>query len=220
MKTLFIDSSRKSLSVALVSDKETIYVSNINSYSKHSNFLMNEIINVLGKTNNKIEDVDNIVVLNGPGSFTGVRVGVTIAKTLCYALNKDIYKLTTLKALALNDLNDIVVSCIYDKDDSSYVGIYKDGFEKEAYMTINNVKEIINDSNVSIICMEESPFVQKLHEILSENNKVNIKIIDDYDYGKVIHYALSLGKIDVHLVEPVYLKKIDAEKKKYEDKKL
>ena len=82
LKTLFVDSSRKSLSVALALNDELLLVSNVDSYSKHSNYLMNEIKRILEKFNLKPNDIDNYVVLNGPGSFTGVRVGVTVCKTL------------------------------------------------------------------------------------------------------------------------------------------
>ena len=51
LKTLFIDSSRKSLSVALANEDKLVFVSNVNSYSKHSNFLMNEISKILNKFN-------------------------------------------------------------------------------------------------------------------------------------------------------------------------
>lgn len=88
MKNLFIDSSRKSLSVALSSSDKIIEISNVNSYSKHSNFLMNEIKRILDKFNLVPNDIDNFIVLNGPGSFTGVRVGVTIAKTIAWTLQK------------------------------------------------------------------------------------------------------------------------------------
>ena len=91
MKTLFIDSSRKSLSIALANENKLLFVSNVNSYSKHSNYLMSEIQNIISNSNLTINDIDNIVVLNGPGSFTGIRVGVTIAKTLAWALNKKLY---------------------------------------------------------------------------------------------------------------------------------
>ena len=99
LKTLFIDSSRKSLSVALAKEDKLVFVSNVNSYSKHSNFLMNEISKILNKFNLKPEDIDNYVILNGPGSFTGVRVGVTVSKTLAWTLSKKIYTINNLEAL-------------------------------------------------------------------------------------------------------------------------
>ncbi len=211
MKTLFIDSSRRSLSVALVSNDTLLFVSNVDSYSKHSNFLMNEIVNILNKTGNKIYDIDNILVLNGPGSFTGVRVGVTISKTIAWTLSKKLYELTTLKALSLHDDNHVVISVIYDKDTTSYVGIY-DEEDVEDYIDLDNIKQF-NGKNITIVSFDDNNFVKLLNNALSKNNNVKIKIIDDYDYIKVVNYALSTKSINPHAAEPVYMKKIDAEKK-------
>ena len=62
MNTLFIDSSRKSLSIALASENKLIFVSNVNSYSKHSNYLMSEIASNLEKLNLSINDIDTYLM--------------------------------------------------------------------------------------------------------------------------------------------------------------
>ncbi len=217
MKTLFIDSSRKSLSVALAEEDKLLFVSNVNSYSKHSNFLMNEIKSILSKSNLKIYDIDNIVVLNGPGSFTGIRVGVTIAKTICWTLSKKLYQLNNLEALKVGINNDMVISVIPDKSSNSYVGIYNLNDSVEDYLWVDDELFNIENKNITIVSMEENDFVNSLKEKLSFNNNVNVNIIKDYDYLKVINYAFLKGNINPHLAEPIYLKKIDAEKKQNVD---
>lgn len=217
MKTLFIDSSRKSLSVALAEEDKLLFVSNVNSYSKHSNFLMNEIKSILSKSNLKIYDIDNIVVLNGPGSFTGIRVGVTIAKTICWTLSKKLYQLNNLEALKVGINNDMVISVIPDKSSNSYVGIYNLNDSVEDYLWVDDELFNIENKNITIVSMEENDFVNSLKEKLSLNNNVNVNIIKDYDYLKVINYAFLKGNINPHLAEPIYLKKIDAEKKQNVD---
>ena len=213
MKTLFIDSSRKSLSVALANEDKLVFVSNVNSYSKHSNFLMNEISKILNKFNLKPEDIDNYVILNGPGSFTGVRVGVTVSKTLAWTLSKKIYTINNLEALKVGIKDDIIISVIPDKNDFSYVGIYDDKTE-EKYLSIDDDLLNIHNKSITIVSMESSTYLNSLIEKLSKYNDVKTKIIDDYDYINVINYALSKESINPHLVKPLYLKKIDAEKKK------
>lgn len=217
MITLFIDSSMKSLSVALASENKLLFVLNTESYSRHSNFLMNNIIKALNETNLSIYDVDNIIILNGPGSFTGVRVGVTIAKTLAWTLSKKLYQLSNLKALELqSDGNyDMVISTLYDKPNSSYVGFYENGLSEEAYLDIENIKDI-HSKNIQIVSFSNDEFITNLKNKLSDNN-VNVKIIDKYDYLKVINYALSEGNINPHIAEPIYLKKIDVEKRQNND---
>lgn len=216
MKTLFIDSSKKRLSVALANSNELLFVSNVDSYSRHSNFLMKEIINVLNKTNFTIYDVDNIVVLNGPGSFTGVRVGVTIAKTLAWVLSKKIYSLTTLEALALQDSDNSNIICsIFDKPKAGYLGIYLDDYKDENYYTIEEASKLVTNKEVTIVCLEEDDFTMNLYKELQNKNIVTLKVIDNYDYLKVINKALLTPSLNPHSVKPIYLKKIDVEKKKY-----
>lgn len=215
MLTLFIDSSKSDLSVVLILDEKIVYQSNVNSCSKHSNFLMNEIVKIFESTNFDIKDLNNIVILNGPGSFTGVRVGVTVAKTLSYVLNNNIYCLTTLKALSLHCSSDnTIITVVHDKNDSSYVGIYNNDVYQEGYMTIDEVISKSFNSKINIISMGESLFVTELSNKLSLNNNVSIKVLDNYDYIKVVNYALKTQKVDTHMLEPIYLKKIDAEKNK------
>ncbi len=216
MKTLFIDSSRKSLSVAFIENDKLVLVSNVNSYSKHSNFLMNEIKNVLEKTNCNVSDLDDFIVLNGPGSFTGVRVGVTIAKTLAWALNKKLYVLNNLEALKVGIKNDVVISVILDKDTNSYVGIYENNNVLEDYMSVDDVRLDFNGRNITIATMQDNEFVNYIKNKLMKKNNVEVKILSDYDYSLLVRYIHEKPDINPHLAEPIYLKKIDAEKKKNE----
>ena len=213
MKTLFIDASKKSLSIALKAGDELLFISNVDSHSKHSNFLMNEIDKILNKANLNIKDIDNIIVLNGPGSFTGVRVGVTVAKTLSWTLNKRLYILSNLEALKVGIYNDVVISVIKDKDNYSYVGIYEDNKIIEEYLSIDDERLNIKNKNISLVSFEENVFLNSLREKLENNNCVKTIILEDYDYEKLISFALSKNSIDVHSAKPIYLKKIDAEKK-------
>ena len=212
MKTLFIDSSRKSLSIALANENKLLFVSNINSYSKHSNYLMNEIKNIISNNNLVINDIDNIVVLNGPGSFTGIRVGVTIAKTLAWALNKKLYQLNNLIALKIGNYNDVVISVIPDKPSHSYVGIYESSKKVEEYLSIDNDLLNIHNKNITIVCMEQNEFVIELKARLEKNNSVEFNLLEDYNYLEIISLVLQEESINPHLAEPIYLKKIDAEK--------
>ena len=124
MINLFIDCSRKTLAIALLNDNGLIDSIETSSHGKHSNYLMSSLNNIFKDNNLKINDVDNIIVVNGPGSFTGIRVGVTVAKTLAWTLSKNLYEITTLDALKTHTNNDVVISVFYDKPNASYVGIY------------------------------------------------------------------------------------------------
>ena len=211
MKTLFVDSSRKNLSIALVDNNELLLVSNVESYNKHSNYLINEIKNILNKFNLEPKDIDNYIVLNGPGSFTGVRVGVTVCKTLAWALSKKLYLLNNLEALKVDVKDDIVISIIFDKSNASYVSIYRNNTKVEDYMNLD-YNFNFDGKNITIVSLENSEYLKLLKENLSLNNNVKIPILKDYNYLDVINYALSMKSIDPHIAEPIYLKKIDVEK--------
>lgn len=213
MKSLFIDCSKKNLSLALISNENVIYKSTINSYSKHSNHLMNEIVKLFDITNNKVSNIDNIIVINGPGSFTGVRIGVTVAKTLSWSLNKKLYQVNALDALKAGIDNDIVICVIPDKPTDSYVGLYKDNISVLEYLPLSSNLFEVSNKNITIISMEVNDYVNALKEKLIVNNSVNVNIIKDYNYLSVTNYALSVGDINPHLAEPIYLKKIDVEKR-------
>lgn len=214
MKSLFIDSSRKKLSVILYNNDTVEFSSDVESYSKHSNYLMNEIKRGLDLTNTQISDIDNFIVLNGPGSFTGIRIGVTVDKTLSWVLNKKLFVLSNLEALTPGINDDIIISVIYDKDDNSYVGIYDGGTKTEGYLSIDDDLLNIKDKNITLVSLDKNNYLLKLYDLLNkENNKVSLNILEDYDYNKVINLALSKNNINPHLAKPIYLKKIDAEKK-------
>ena len=206
MISLFIDTSLNSLSFAICKDEKLLASTKIKKVLKQSSVLMDTIINNLKAHDIDKKDIDNIIVLNGPGSFTGVRLGVTVAKTLAWSLGINLYLLSNLEALAIHSESKNKLAVIYDKKDYSYVGIYNDN-KFEGYTYVNDLLEI--DSG-EIIAFETNDFID---EMLKQNCNFNLKYINEYDYLKVINYALKGKPCNVHLAEPVYLKKIDAEKK-------
>lgn len=99
MNYLLIDTSNQPLSVAIMKDNEVIAENNW--YQKnHSVQLMPEIAEILTESKINKTEITDIVVAKGPGSYTGLRIGVTVAKTLAYALNTNLYGVSSLKALA------------------------------------------------------------------------------------------------------------------------
>ena len=138
---------------------------------------------VLGKTTPK-----SIVVCNGPGSFTGVRLGVTIAKTLAHTLNIPIRTITSLECLAVSlDKPERIVA--FNDKNGYYIGIFDENMELVGdYEYLKNI--------------EYNEFSKK-YEIY-----IDVKI----DYYKVMAYALNKEPINPHEVNPIYIKKIDVEK--------
>ena len=100
MKILGLESSATSASVAVVSDGKILSEDYSNTGLTHSQTLMPMLESVLRKAELTINDIDYLAVSNGPGSFTGVRIGVSALKGLADPLNKKCVGVSTLEAIA------------------------------------------------------------------------------------------------------------------------
>ncbi|MBQ9791242.1 MAG: tRNA (adenosine(37)-N6)-threonylcarbamoyltransferase complex dimerization subunit type 1 TsaB, partial [Clostridia bacterium] len=89
MKILCIDTSKKEALVALVTDEEN-YIIKMPETMKHSESLINYIEKALTDKNLTIKDMDALSCIVGPGSFTGIRVGMSVIKAMAFALDKNI----------------------------------------------------------------------------------------------------------------------------------
>ncbi len=102
MKILAIDTSTMLGGIAVMDELNLIAETRLNVKSTHSERLMTEIEHCLKQSSLKISDIDVFAVAIGPGSFTGLRIGLSTVKGLSYATGKPIVSVPTLDALALN----------------------------------------------------------------------------------------------------------------------
>lgn len=102
MKILAIDTSTMLGGVAIMDDERLIAESRLNVKSTHSERLMTEIAHCLKLADFSISDIDVFAVAIGPGSFTGLRIGLSTAKGFAYAAGKPIVAVHTMEALAWN----------------------------------------------------------------------------------------------------------------------
>ena len=147
MKILAIDSSAVSCSVALSENENVISSEFVNNGLTHSQTLMPMVKSVLAKGNVDIADIDLFAVTNGPGSFTGVRIGVSAIKGLAFYQDKPCIGISTLELIAANIENEdsIVISCM----DARRNQIYTATFESCC------LKRLTDDEAVSIESLEE-----------------------------------------------------------------
>ncbi|CAM5206858.1 tRNA threonylcarbamoyladenosine biosynthesis protein TsaB OS=Ureibacillus acetophenoni OX=614649 GN=SAMN05877842_11662 PE=4 SV=1 [Ureibacillus acetophenoni] len=136
---LGIETSNSPLSVAIVKDGQTLVEIVQNNKLTHSVTTMPVIEELLAKANLKPNDIDAIAVSEGPGSYTGIRIGVTIAKTLAWTLNKPLVGVSSLKVIASNAnlFNGLVCSLFDARRQNAYVGVYK-GIELEPILKDNH----------------------------------------------------------------------------------
>lgn len=97
---LALDSSTASMSVAIVRDGQVLDSFTTFTERNHSVRVVSEIKEILSRSGIRVEDLDGIAIGQGPGSYTGVRIGVTAAKTLAWAWRKPLIGVSSLEALA------------------------------------------------------------------------------------------------------------------------
>lgn len=196
MTTLFIDTSFIDVSIAIIKDNIILNKITKSIPNEHSIWSVSFIQEVLNNSKLKPNDIDNIMVVNGPGSFTGVRIGLTIAKTYAYLLTKDLILLSSLKILALSTKGEYILSLINANHDNYYGVLYDKNYNeivKEKFMNINEVNDIINNYQVKMV----------------SNSKIeipNTEVINNIDLISVVNYYKDLKVDNIHIVTPNYLK--------------
>lgn len=127
MIVLAVDSSSKVATVALMKNKKLLGETTLADKKEHSVILMTIIQSLLNNNNLTIDDIDGYVVSKGPGSFTGLRIGMATIKGLSFGSNKPYVSVSSLDALALSVSNfDGIICPIMDAlRDSVYTSLYK-----------------------------------------------------------------------------------------------
>lgn len=127
MKILSVDSSAKSASVAIF-DGKIISEFFINTNLTHSQTLVPMIESALKNSSKSIDDIDYFAVNVGPGSFTGVRIGVSAVKGIAFAKNKPCVAVSTLDSIAYNFTmfeNHIICACMDARRNQFYNALFK-----------------------------------------------------------------------------------------------
>lgn len=189
MFTLFIDTHFTKVTLILYKDGKVKYSYNEDSTQSHSVITMPSLAALLKKANLNIRDISEIVVVNGPGSFTGVRIGVTIAKTISYTLNIPIKVISSLEVLASN-LDDTEKIVAFNDRNGYFVGRFdKYNTLLEDYFYLNN---------------NEYAEFKKANHVYD--------IFNEIDYNKVYKLIETRNSLNCHLVNPIYVKKIEVQK--------
>lgn len=129
MKILAFDTATMETTCALVEDEKVVAEASVNSMASHSEGLINMIQDMLDRADWAMEDLDLIAAGVGPGSFTGLRISVVLAKVFARSLNIPVVGVSTLKALAREVATDGVVIPLFDaRRERVYAGV----FEKRA----------------------------------------------------------------------------------------
>ncbi len=225
MKILSIGTSGVNCTVAITEDDKLINEINNKNELSHSQNLMPSIKNILEKTNLELKDIDAYACSIGPGSFTGIRIGVATIKGFCLGANKKVFAVPSLLALAYNvkDFDGYIVACIDAKNENIYSAIYKNSDSKIEMIgdyIVDNYKKLIEEIkklNDKIIIVGDGKNLLK-NDLKDENLEI-IYAEDKYDfeYAKNIANAgydmYKEGKSTTGvMLSPLYLKKSQAER--------
>ena len=205
MRILYIDTSSSYLYSAIVED-DTLISSVAEEYGQSlSEIALPKIVEMFNENNLSPKDVDKIIVVNGPGSFTGIRIGITIAKVYAWSLDIPITTITSLEAMSIssqekknhipmiNARRGYVYAAIYDENN-------KEIHKPEHIKWEDLKKEIDQLDNYEIISNDEYDWeVERVPYVP--------------DFLKIVNTFKEKKNINPHIVNPDYLKLTEAEEK-------
>lgn len=195
-KRLVIDSSTPYLYIALLEDDTPIDTYYEKGHNDHSVHLMPTIENMFVKHDIEVADLDEIILGIGPGSYTGVRIGVSVAKVFAWTKQIPIKTVSTLALLASSSSKEgFVLAQIDARRNNAFMGLFK---MKGAVLTVIK-EEVFSDKDTVYDSLPEETSIVEMGE---PNMTVILKsdVLQDID--------------NVHTVAPNYLRKTEAERSK------
>lgn len=209
MKVLAFDTSSKALSLAFLEDKQVLAETMINIKKNHSITLMPAIDFLMASLDWTPKDLDRIVVAEGPGSYTGLRIAVATAKTLAHTLNIELVGMSSLLALVPRQQEGLLVPLMDARRNNVYAGFYENAkpVMPEAHLSFAEVLEKVKDADQVTFVGEVGSFVEQIQEQLPQAS-----------YQETFPNAANLAlwawdkKADsLHDFVPNYLKRVEAE---------
>ncbi|MBU1167467.1 tRNA (adenosine(37)-N6)-threonylcarbamoyltransferase complex dimerization subunit type 1 TsaB [Patescibacteria group bacterium] len=192
---LFLDTSTQTTVVALVRKGEVIFYQKSHTQMKHSELLLSKIELALKKARVKKEALEEIVVIKGPGSYTGLRVGLAVANALAFGLGIKLCGLTKF------DVAEIYLE--NNKEPNTIIALpaFRDHFMKseKGQLSIVPVKDILRGNSSNLLLMDLSQ---------DEAQKLGFKKEQLFDYQKKLSLSLwskaSAGKFTKRELVPFY----------------
>lgn len=187
MYSLFIDTHLADINIVLY--RNGILLNKLNKTSKqsHSEFSVAMIEEILGENEIKSTEIGEIIVVNGPGSFTAIRIGVTIAKVMAYSLNIPIKVVSSLQLIAFSTSLNEKITVVSEKN-GHYIGHF-------------DSKNILIESYFYIKNSSYSDFLSK--------NDLTLYTEEDVDYKKIYEWISKINPVNVHAANPIYIKDIE-----------
>lgn len=228
MRVLAIDSSGIVASVAVVEEQKVLAEFSSNDKKTHSQTLLSMIDSMKKLLSLDLNTIDAIVVAKGPGSFTGLRIGVSTAKALALALNVKIVGVPTVDGLAYQifDSEALVCPMMDARRNQVYTGLYRvnnaklEVVERQNAMDVKEVIDLINEKQERVIFLGDG--VPVYENVIKENIKVEYSIAPAFASRQ---RAAALGLLGIKYAErglaenaddfkPEYLRASQAERER------
>lgn len=192
MVTILLDSSNTNLSVGIAKDNLLLEAISYEAWQRQSEYMILELNKLLEKYNVSKEDIKEVIVAKGPGSYTGVRIAITIAKTIAVALDCKLYAVSSLRVQ--KDGTSPSICLINARSGRSYIGVYEGNkiLLEDQIMKNEDVMNYINEHPSYSICGD----VKYLSLESKETNNIK-EMLDLKD---------SLESINPLSLKPVYMK--------------
>lgn len=206
MKYLYVDTSSNFLYSGIVENDKILAEIKEEFGQNLSEVALPKIVELFDKTNLKAKDINKIIVVNGPGSFTGIRIGITIAKVYAWSLNIPITTISSLEAMAISSENEkLHIPMINARRGYVYGAIYDSSYKeilKPRHIELDKLMKYLND--------------KEDYEIISNDNFDDEIKRERYDPSilKIVNYFKDKETINPHSVNPEYLKLTAAEESK------
>lgn len=223
MKILAIESSNQTMSVATMEDGLVVTEYTRNGNLQHGTQLMPAIEKVMESSNWTPQELNQIAITKGPGSYTGVRIGATIAKTLAWTLNKPLVPVSSLKVLAANaSLSEMKIIPLIDaRRRNVYVGMYQMKNEKlveilpDRHIESEQLFEQLSERRESYLFVgQDIPlYKERIQEVLGERAYFIQKENRLPRASALATLSIDSPVVETHLFIPEYLKKPEAEEK-------
>ena len=213
-RILNIETSSKNCSVCLSSEGNLVTSFELEDESyRHSELLTSSIQNILNENNLDVSGLSAVSVGIGPGSFTGLRIGFSVAKGLCYPHDIDLIGISSLKIIANSVIkeNKNIISLIKDKGDYYYISKYSNDLKEIVEPKIKLIDrdyifKILDEESVIVVNTDESN--EFISNLVNKETEVFKRTISSTDMISISHKSLDEKKFEnIAYIEPMYVKK-------------
>ena len=200
MNELFINTSTKKLVISIIVDNVMKYEHKSDNSNSLSSDIMPIIDEAFKNSNITPKDINTIYVTTGPGSFTGIRIGLTLAKVMAWSLKIKVVPISSLELMASTNTDKKYIAPLIDaRRDYVFAALYDNNLNaviKDSYILLDEFKAKLNDKDILFISHDNFEF--ETYD-------------SDYNVLKVIEKHRNDEGVNPHRLNPNYLKLTEAE---------